>query len=137
MDQVQLQEEYSKTTRDIKVTVFPEFADDRSNPARNLYAYSYTVELENIGSETVQLINRHWRVFSAGIQVADIKGEGVIGEQPVLEPNMKFQYTSWTMVSDPIGSMKGSYTFMSDQSEWFDVEIPEFSLVYIDTGAVH
>jgi len=137
MDQVQLQEEYSKTTRDIKVTVFPEFADDRSNPSRNLYAYSYTVELENIGNETVQLINRHWRVFSAGIQVADIKGEGVIGEQPVLEPNMKFQYTSWTMVSDPIGSMKGSYTFMSDQSEWFDVEIPEFSLVYIDTGAVH
>jgi len=137
MDQIQLQDEYSKTTRHIKVTVLPEYVEERSNPARNLYAYSYMVELENMGRETVQLVNRHWRVYSGGNQIADIKGEGVIGEQPVLEPGMKYQYTSWTMVNDPMGSMKGFYTFMSDQSEWFDVEIPEFFLIYIDTGAIH
>jgi len=137
MHQIDLQESYSRTTMDIQVTVIPEFMPDQSSPDEGTYAYSYTVDIENLSSKTVQLKNRHWLVFATNGQIADIKGEGGIGEQPFLGPNETFRYTSWTMIPAAIGSMKGSYTFLSDDGHFFDVEIPEFMLVYVDPETIH
>lgn len=84
MESSQHKEHYEDVSNDIKVRVLPQFLDDRSDPARSLYAFAYTITLENLGSSHVQLINRHWKVKSATRQIADVKGEGVVGEQPVL-----------------------------------------------------
>jgi len=137
VEQIEIQEIYTQTTMGIRVTVTPQYLADRSDPEQGAYAYSYTVDLENLGPHPVQLKNRHWKVFSKAVQIADIKGEGVIGEQPVINPNETFRYTSWTMIPDTIGSMKGTYTFLSETGEFLDVEIPEFMLIYMDQQTVH
>lgn len=128
---------YQGTSNQIRITVTPFPLPERSDPPRGLFAYAYRVELENLGSLTVQLINRHWKVFSGGRQIADIKGEGVIGEQPTLEPGALFEYSSWTVVHDLVGSMKGSYTFLTEEGRFFDCEIPEFYLASLDESTLH
>lgn len=120
---------FTETTRGIKVSVVPAYHDDQSDPERNLYIFTYTVSIENVGDEVSQLINRHWLVYSAGIQCADVKGEGVIGDQPILLPGEVYRYTSGTSINDPVGSMHGSYTFQSEGGEFFDVQIPKFDLI--------
>ena len=135
--QIELAEKYSKTTRDIQVSVMPDYLPEQSDVEGQRYSYAYSVKLENNGAETVQLINRHWVVMSGGRQIADVKGEGVVGDQPVLEPGAAYEYTSWTTVIDVVGSMYGTYTFYSEKGEFFDVAIPEFHLVYVDDTAVH
>ncbi|MCL4142572.1 UNVERIFIED_CONTAM: hypothetical protein GTU68_005308 [Idotea baltica] len=91
----------------------------------------------NLGSETVELINRHWLVFSDLTQIADVKGEGVAGQQPMLEPGDEFSYSSWTTLIDPCGSMSGTYTFCTEDGVFFDVEVPKFELVYFDSSTLH
>ncbi|MDZ4786447.1 MAG: Co2+/Mg2+ efflux protein ApaG [bacterium] len=120
---------YSKTTRGIKVSVVPAYHDDQSDPENGLFIFTYSVTLENIGEEISQLINRHWLVYSAGIQCADVKGEGVIGDQPILLPGEVYRYTSGTSINDPVGAMLGSYTFQTEKGDFFDVAIPRFELV--------
>lgn len=138
METAAVQERYSETTRDITVTVSPAYLEERSDPEQGLYSYSYTVWLENAGADTVQLINRHWVVISGGRQIADVKGEGVVGQQPVLQPGDLYEYTSWTAVKDPVGAMYGAFTFYSESGEFFDVPVPKFNLIYIDeNAAVH
>ena len=132
-----LAELYTKTTRNIEISVTPSYLPEQSEPENSIYSYSYEVTISNTGKDTVQLINRHWKIISGGVQVADVKGEGVVGEQPTLEPGQGFSYTSWTTTVDPIGSMYGAYTFYSDQGEFFDVEVPEFQLIYLDPNNVH
>ena len=124
--------EFSLITANIRVSVKPELLPDRSDVKSKIYAHSYTVNIENNSSETFQLINRHWKVFSAGKQIADVKGEGVIGEQPLIHPGEVFEYQSWTMVRDDIGSMTGAFTCVSETGEFFDILVPEFPLLYID-----
>ncbi|MCB0329847.1 MAG: Co2+/Mg2+ efflux protein ApaG [Bdellovibrionales bacterium] len=131
------QEEYSQTTEGIEVTASPTFLPERSEKAKSLFAYSYRVRIVNTGDVTSQLINRHWKVISGGRQIADVKGEGVIGEQPVLQPGEAFEYESWTIVHDPIGSMLGTYTFVTENGVFFDVTIPEFPLIHISDMTVH
>ena len=128
---------YRETTRGITVTVLPSVVTERSRPDELVYVFSYQVTLENESSEIVQLINRHWRVFAGRRQIADVKGEGVVGEQPVLEPGVVFQYSSWTVLDDPSGYMEGIYTFRSERGGFFDVVIPRFDLLYVDVSAVH
>ena len=137
MQALQLLETYSKTTRDIEITISPEYLAEQSDPAEGVFSYSYTVNMRNGGSDAVQLINRHWIVLSGGVQIADVKGEGVVGEQPVLEPGEDYSYTSWTTVVNPVGSMSGSYTFYSESGEFFDVEVPQFELLYVDQNSVY
>lgn len=121
---------FVETTRDIRVTVMPEFLEDHSDPDRNVYAFAYTVTIENLSPATVQLISRHWIVNSGGAEYTQVKGDGVVGEQPVLEANDGFRYTSGTVIKDPVGSMQGTYTFTGSEGSQFNVTIPRFDLLY-------
>ncbi len=121
---------YSQVTRNIRVSVHPEYLADQSEPIRATYAFQYTVTIENFGAETVQLLSRHWRINSGGAEYMQVKGDGVVGEQPTLEMSHGFRYTSGTVIKDPVGSMHGTYTFRSETGETFDVEIPRFDLIY-------
>ena len=119
---------YQKTTRSIQVTVIPIYLDDQSDPAENRYVWAYRVSLENKGSETVQLLTRYWNITDANGKVLEVRGDGVVGEQPILRPTEIFEYTSGTPLSTPSGIMVGSYRMQTSEGESFDVEIPAFSL---------
>ena len=119
---------YSALTRSIQVTVQPSYLDDQSSPTDNHYVWAYHVRIENRGSETVQLRNRHWRITDSFGRVQEVRGPGVVGEQPVLKPGEAFEYTSGTPLSAPSGIMVGSYRMESERGEHFDVAIPAFSL---------
>jgi ApaG protein len=119
---------YRATTRSIEVAVTPQFLDERSSPANNYYFWAYTIEIVNRGSETVQLVSRHWRITDASGRVQEVRGPGVVGEQPVLGPGQSFQYTSGVPLPTPSGFMAGSYNMVSTDGERFDIEIPAFSL---------
>ena len=120
----------SRETNGIRVTVQPEFLEKQSEPDNGSYAFSYTVTIENLSDDTVQLLRRHWCVNSGGAEFLEVKGDGVIGEQPVLESQNGFRYTSGTVIKDPVGSMHGKYTFQTKGGESFEVEIPRFDLIY-------
>ena len=119
---------YQKTTRSIEVTVIPLYLDDQSDPDENRYVWAYQVSLENKGHETVQLLTRYWNITDANGKVLEVRGDGVVGEQPVLRPNDIFEYTSGTPLSTPSGIMVGSYQMKTSDGESFDVAIPAFSL---------
>jgi ApaG protein len=128
---------YSQTTNDVRVTVAPTFIKERSDLKAGIYVFVYEVTIENHSQKVIQLLNRHWVVMSGGRQYADIKGDGVVGEQPVFEPGTAYTYTSFTVIDSQFGSMLGSYTFRSQSGEFFDVSIPEFDLIYADDQVVH
>ena len=119
---------YSATTRSIRVTVEPVFLEDQSSPADSRYVWAYHVRIENQGDITVQLRSRFWRITDALGRVQEVKGAGVIGEQPVLAPGRKFEYTSGTPLATPSGIMAGTYQMEAESGERFDVAIPAFSL---------
>jgi ApaG protein len=119
---------YDSETHHIRVTVRPAFLPDQSAPEENYYFWAYTVNIRNEGAETVQLRTRHWRITDASGRVQEVRGVGVIGEQPVLKPGQSFEYTSGTPLSTPSGIMVGSYRMESASGETFDVAIPAFSL---------
>ena len=129
--------EYQAITNDIKISVVPCFVEEKSEPSNGIYVFAYHVTLENLSSEPVQLINRHWKIFSGGRPFADVKGEGVIGERPVLNPGVPFEYSSWTVISEQHGSMQGCYTCRNSEGDFFDAEIPEFELLYINPDTLH
>lgn len=119
---------YEKTTHEITVTVQPFYLDEQSEPDEEHYVWAYKVSIENGGDDTVQLLNRHWRITDKLGRLQEVKGPGVIGEQPVLKPGEAFQYTSGTPLPTPSGIMVGSYEMENAAGERFDVEIPAFSL---------
>ena len=119
---------YVATTRQIKVTVRPAYLDDQSAPSDNHFVWSYSVTIENLGSETVQLISRHWRITDARGELHEVRGPGVIGEQPTLEPGDMYEYTSGTPLATPSGIMSGEYQMENERGEAFDITIPAFSL---------
>ena len=120
---------YSATTRGIRVGVQPVFLEDESEPDRGRYVWAYRVRIENAGRETVQLLRRTWRITDAHGHVLHVSGDGVIGEQPTLEPGETFEYTSGTPLETPSGFMEGEYHMVVSLSgEAFDVAIPAFSL---------
>ena len=119
---------YSATTRSIKVTVEPEYLEDQSSPVDDHFVWAYRVRIENKGDETVQLRRRHWRITDGMGRVQEVRGPGVVGEQPVLAPGQTFEYTSGTPLSTPSGIMVGTYQMETRHGEHFDVDIPAFSL---------
>jgi len=119
---------YEKTTRSIRVCVQPFYLEEQSSPENNHWVFAYQVRIENQGSETVQLRNRYWHITDAMGRVQEVRGAGVVGEQPVLSPGESYEYTSGTPLSTPSGIMVGSYEMITDSGESFDVVIPAFSL---------
>lgn len=119
---------YTSTTKAITVTVRPFYLEDQSAPDQEHYVWAYHVRIENGGNETVQLLTRHWRVTDSHGNVQEVRGDGVVGEQPVLAPGSSFEYTSGTPLPTPSGFMVGSYQMQSETGSRFDVDIPAFSL---------
>ena len=119
---------FTKTTRNIKVTAIPQFMAEHSEPGDGHYVWAYTIQLENDGQEQVQLLNRHWKITDAQGLTQEVRGQGVIGEQPVLKPGEAFQYTSGTALATASGVMLGEYEMVTPGGEHFDVEVPAFSL---------
>lgn len=119
---------YEETTRRIRVSVEPVFLDEQSAPDEDHYVWAYQVKIENDGIEPVQLLNRHWQITDARGQLQEVKGEGVVGEQPMLKPGEAFEYTSGTPLATPSGIMFGSYEMETKAGERFNIKIPAFSL---------
>jgi len=119
---------YDETTRSIRVTVEPIYLDDQSSPSDNHYVWAYQVRIENQGDDTVQLIHRYWRITDAQGRVQEVRGAGVVGEQPTLKPGETFEYASGTPLPTPSGIMVGSYEMETAQGARFDVAVPAFSL---------
>lgn len=121
---------YSQVTNKVRVSVQPAPQPESSDPDAGIYAFSYAVTIENIGNEAVQLLERHWKIFSADKQIGEVVGPGVVGRQPLLEPGSYFEYTSGAVINDPFGHMQGSYTFRSITGKFFDVTVPTFNFIY-------
>lgn len=115
-------------TRGIKVIVESAYLPERSTPADNQFAFKYTVRIINDGSATSQLRSRHWVITDADGKVQEVRGDGVVGAQPVLKPGQSFEYTSWCMLATPHGSMHGSYQMQTDSGDSFDAAIAAFPL---------
>ena len=119
---------YSEITREIRVTVRPFFLEDQSSPEEMHFVWAYHVRIENQGPQTVQLRNRYWRITDSLGRIQEVRGAGVVGEQPVLRPGEAFEYTSGTPLATPSGIMVGTYQMESESGERFEVNIPAFSL---------
>ena len=119
---------YATTTREVTVTVETFYLDDQSMPDDNHYVWAYHIRIENNGRETVQLISRYWHITDSNGNVQEVRGDGVVGEQPVLGPGEAFEYTSGTPLPTSSGIMVGAYHMMSETGERFDVDVPAFSL---------
>lgn len=119
---------YTRTTRHIKITVIPQYLAEQSDPQDQHYVWAYTIQIENMGQETVQLLNRFWQITDAAGAVQEVHGAGVIGEQPVLGPGDAYQYTSGAALKTTSGIMVGKYEMETAEGERFMVEIPPFSL---------
>lgn len=121
-------ESYRAVTRDIEVSVSPRYMSDRSTPEKGQYFWAYTIEISNNGSETVQLKTRYWHITDSMGRVQEVRGAGVVGEEPIIPPGESFEYTSGVPLQTPSGFMVGSYGMVSDSGDHFDIEIPAFSL---------
>ncbi|CAN5185106.1 Co2+/Mg2+ efflux protein ApaG [soil metagenome] len=119
---------YRAVTRQIEVVVEPCFLPERSSPEDGRFFWAYTVAIVNAGTETVQLKTRHWVITDGTGRSQEVSGEGVVGEQPVLEPGERFEYTSGVPLQTPSGFMSGNYQMVTEDGESFDIDIPAFSL---------
>lgn len=119
---------YECITQGIRVAVEPVYLADQSEPALNRYVWAYRVVISNQGGRTVQLRSRYWRITDAAGRVQEVRGEGVVGKQPVLAPGESFEYSSGAPLPTPSGFMGGAYQMQTGEGEQFDVEIPTFSL---------
>ena len=115
-------------TQGIRVRVRSVYLPDRSHPDQNQWLFAYTVRIANESTRTVQLISRHWIITDGQGRVEEVRGRGVVGEQPLLEPGTSFEYTSGCPLKTPFGTMHGTYQMTSPQGERFDIEIAPFTL---------
>lgn len=116
------------TTRGVRVQVRPDYLDDQSEPRKNLWMFAYHVRIHNEGAETVQLVSRHWVITDATGRVEEVRGPGVVGEQPVLRPGEQFAYTSGCPLPTRMGTMHGTYQMVTHKGERFDAVISPFTL---------
>ena len=123
-----LKKAYRSVTRQIEVKAAPRFLADRSSPENGYFFWAYTITLTNLGRETVQLKTRYWRITDAFGRLQEVRGNGVIGEEPVLRPGENFEYTSGVPLPTPSGFMVGTYGMVTEAGEPFDIDIPAFSL---------
>ena len=116
------------TTRGVRVEVESAYVPERSSPRESHYFFAYRIRVSNRGEETVRLLSRHWVITDGDGKVEHVRGPGVVGEQPVLEPGESFEYTSFCHLPTPIGSMHGTYQMVTAGGSTFDAEIAPFSL---------
>jgi len=119
---------YRQVTRNIAVSVRPVYLEDQSSPSDNQYVWAYHVRIENGGEERVQLISRYWRITDAAGRVQEVRGPGVVGKQPTLDPGDSFEYSSGTPLGSPSGIMVGTYEMETAKGVRFSAAIPAFSL---------
>ncbi len=112
----------------IEIAVKTSYIPAQSAPESNRYVFAYTITITNAGSVPAKLVTRHWIITDANEKTQEVRGEGVVGEQPYLIPGMSFEYTSGTILETPVGVMRGSYQMIADDGTHFDAEIPAFTL---------
>ena len=112
----------------IKVEPSPQYLAEQSDPENNRYLFAYTITIVNVGDVPAQLVSRHWIITDANNEVQEVRGLGVVGKQPLLQPGESFQYTSGSSLTTPVGTMKGTYQMVAEDGTHFDAEIPEFVL---------
>jgi ApaG protein len=113
---------------EIQVVAKPAYLPDQSDPAKNQYVFAYTITILNTGNVTAQLISRHWLITDGEHRVQEVKGLGVVGQQPVLKPGESFEYTSGASLPTSVGTMRGSYQMVAEDGHTFDADIPTFTL---------
>ena len=116
------------TKHEITVSARTAFIPDQSDMQSGRYVFAYTVTITNTGTVSAQLVSRHWIITDSNNQVQEVRGLGVIGEQPLLRPSESFEYTSGTAIATPVGTMRGSYQMVAEDGVRFDAPIPEFTL---------
>ena len=119
---------YSAVTRAIRVDVEPIYLEEQSEPANGQFVWAYRVQIGNEGAETVQLLSRYWHITDGLGRIQEVRGAGVVGEQPILNPGEAYEYTSGTPLPTPSGIMRGTYEMKTPGGDKFDIEIPAFSL---------
>jgi ApaG protein len=119
---------YRAVTRSIEVQVTPRFLPERSSPENGYFFWAYTIEITNRSGDTVQLKTRHWKITDAHGRLQEVRGAGVVGETPILEPGESFEYTSGVPLPTPSGFMTGTYGMVTAAGDGFEIEIPAFSL---------
>ena len=119
---------YEAVTHGIRVRVTPQYLEEESSPDESRYVWAYTIEIANEGDETVQLRTRHWHITDAMGRTEEVRGPGVIGQTPVIEPGESFSYTSGCPLTTPSGIMRGSYQMTTEGGERIDITVPAFSL---------
>lgn len=119
----------------IKIDVVTRYLPDQSSPAENRFVFAYTITISNRGDDAVRLLSRHWRITDANNRVQEVRGEGVVGEQPLIAAGESYTYTSGSMLETPVGTMEGSYQMIGTDGQRFDAPIPVFSLA--QPGALH
>ena len=118
----------SESAYHIEVTARAFYIEEQSAPAQNRYVFAYTVVIQNCGTVAAKLLSRYWQVTDANGKIEEVRGEGVVGEQPLLQPGQSFQYNSGAILETPFGAMRGSYQMLADDGHTFDAPIPMFSL---------
>ncbi len=119
---------YEATTHDVRVRVQPQFLLEESTPEKDYFFWAYTVEITNLGTETMQLRTRYWNITDANGKLEEVRGDGVVGEEPLLKPGASFSYTSGCPLKTSSGIMKGSYQMETGDDQMVDIDIPPFSL---------
>ena len=119
---------YEEITEKIKITVKPEFLEEHSDPEEKRFIWAYHIKIENVGSETVQLLSRSWKITDSLGRVQEVQGAGVVGEKPIITPGNSFEYTSGTPLKTPSGFMMGFYKMEKKNGYSFNASIPTFSL---------
>ena len=119
---------YQKMTESIEITVKTSYLEEQSTPVDDHFVWAYQIEIRNLGDDTVQLLNRHWHITDSMGRVQEVRGPGVVGEQPTLAPGESFEYTSGTPLNTPSGIMVGTYEMQRSNGERFNVDVPAFSL---------
>jgi ApaG protein len=120
---------------DIEIEVATRYLAEQSSPAENRFVFAYTITISNRGSEAVRLLHRHWRITDANNRVQEVRGEGVVGEQPLIEAGGSYRYTSGSLLETAVGTMEGSYEMISTSGHSFNAPIAVFSLA--QPGALH
>ncbi len=113
-----------------EITVSPKatYVEDQSDPSQNQYVFAYTITISNTGTVPAQLVSRHWVITDANGKVLEVKGLGVVGQQPLLKPGESFEYTSGTHLETAVGTMRGTYQMLAEDGQHFDAPIPSFTL---------
>ena len=121
---------YKKTTQDITITVQPTAIVEASEPDRKKFVFAYDIDIQNNSKHSLALLERYWMVESNGIPVTEVVGPGVIGQLPVIKAGDSFNYQSSAVIEDPVGSMKGKYTFRRGDGKYITADVPDFDLLY-------